>query len=72
MRRTNVVKLKPTREQEQRSAEVAENCAIMWNKINYKWRKSFSSGEMDWNTDEEYAKYKNRAVTCPLLLSVET
>ncbi|AGK62196.1 Transposase-like protein [Archaeoglobus sulfaticallidus PM70-1] len=58
MRRTNVFKLKPTKEQEKRLFELANNCSRLWNEINYKRRQSFFSGEIDWNTDEEYHKYK--------------
>lgn len=58
MRRTNTFLLKPTQEQEKRLFELADNCSKMWNEITYKRRQSFFSGNMDWDTDEEYHKYK--------------
>ncbi|MFB0544153.1 MAG: hypothetical protein ACETVN_00430 [Asgard group archaeon] len=57
-RRTNTFKLSPTKVQEQRLFELADNCARMFNEINYKRRQSFFSGNFDWNTDEPYHKYK--------------
>jgi len=30
----------------------------LWNEVNYRRRQSFFNGEIDWNTDEEYNKYK--------------
>ena len=62
MRRTNTFKLKPTKEQEKRLFELAENCSRLWNEINYRRRQSFFSGEIDWNTDEEYNKYNCRSL----------
>ncbi|MFB0544686.1 MAG: RNA-guided endonuclease InsQ/TnpB family protein [Asgard group archaeon] len=58
MRRTNTFRLSPTKGQEQRLFELAENCARMFNEINYKRRQSLFSGNFDWNTDEFYHKYK--------------
>ncbi len=58
MKRTNIFKLKPAKEQEQRLFELADNCARMFNEINYKRRHSFSSRNFDWNTEESYHKYK--------------
>ncbi len=58
MRRTNTFKLSLTKVQEQRLFELADNCARMFNEINYKRRQSFFSGSFDWNTDEFYHKYK--------------
>ncbi len=60
MRRTNIFKLKPTKEQERKLFELANNCSRLWNEINYKRRQSFFKGErkIDWNTDKEYNKYK--------------
>jgi len=58
MRRTNTFKLKPTKEQEKRLFELADNCSRLWNEVNYRRRQSFFNGEIDWNTDEEYNKYK--------------
>ena len=56
-RRTNTFKLSPNKEQEQRLFELADNCARMFNEVNYKRRQSFFSGNFDWNTDESYHKY---------------
>ena len=58
MRRTNTFKLNPTEEQEKKLFELANNCSRLWNEVNYKRRQSFFSGEIDWNTDIEYNKYK--------------
>ncbi len=58
LRRTNTFKLNPNKLQEQRLFELAENCAKMFNEINYKRRQTFFSGNFDWNTDEFYHKYK--------------
>ncbi len=52
MRRTNIFKLKPTKEQERKLFELADNCSKLWNEINYRRRQSFFKGEIDWNTDE--------------------
>jgi len=56
--RTNTFKLSPNKEQEQRLFLLADNCARMFNEINYKRRQSFFSRNFDWNTDEPYHKYK--------------
>ncbi len=37
---------------------MCEVSAVLWNKINYKRRQSFFSGEIDWNTKEEYNEFK--------------
>ncbi|RLG57087.1 MAG: hypothetical protein DRN88_03135 [Candidatus Hydrothermarchaeota archaeon] len=58
MRRTNIFKLKPTKEQKRKLFELADNCSRLWNEINYKRRQSFFKGKINWNTDEEYNKYK--------------
>ena len=58
MRRTNTFRLSPTKEQEQKLFLLADNCARMFNEINYKRRQSLFSGNFDWNTDEFYHKYK--------------
>jgi len=57
-RRTNTFRLSPNKEQEQRLFELADNCARMFNEVNYKRRQSFFSGNFDWNTDFFYHKYK--------------
>ncbi|MHC1610860.1 MAG: RNA-guided endonuclease InsQ/TnpB family protein [Candidatus Methanospirareceae archaeon] len=58
MRRTNTFNLNPDREEEAILHEWADNCARMYNEINYKRRQSFFRSEFDWNTDEFYHKYK--------------
>nr|MDO8082452.1 transposase [Candidatus Freyarchaeota archaeon] len=58
MRRTNTFRLVPTKEQKQRLINLADNCSRMYNEINHKRRQSFFSGRFDWNTDEQYHKYK--------------
>ncbi|MEX2738180.1 MAG: helix-turn-helix domain-containing protein [Candidatus Wukongarchaeota archaeon] len=39
MRRTKTFRLSPTKEQEQKLFLLADNCARMFNEINYKRRK---------------------------------
>jgi len=58
MKRTNTFDLNPGKEEEAILREWADNCARMYNEINYKRRQSFFSGEFDWDTDEFYHKYK--------------
>mgnify|MGYP007109719399 CR=1 FL=1 len=58
MIRTNTFLLCPTRNQERKLFELADNCTKMYNEINYKRRQSYFAGKMNWNTDEEYHKYK--------------
>ncbi|WXG42083.1 MAG: transposase [Candidatus Freyarchaeum deiterrae] len=58
MRRTNTFRLVPAKEQKQRLHNLADNCSKMYNEINHKRRQSFFSGRFDWNTDEQYHKYK--------------
>ena len=58
MRRTNTFDLNPGKEEEAILRTWADNCARMYNEINYKRRQSFFRGEFDWNTDEFYHKYK--------------
>ncbi|MFO7966477.1 MAG: transposase [Archaeoglobaceae archaeon] len=58
MRRTNTFKLRPTRGQERRLFELADSCSRLWNEVTYKRRQTFFEGEMDWNTDEYYRRYK--------------
>ncbi|WP_456486619.1 helix-turn-helix domain-containing protein [Candidatus Alkanophaga liquidiphilum] len=58
-RRTNTFKLKPTKEQERRLFELADNCPDYGMKLIIsgggvlQWRN-----KIDWNTDEEYGRYK--------------
>ena len=47
MKRTNTFNLNP-REEEAILREWADNCARMYNEINYKRRQSFFSSEFDW------------------------
>ncbi|MDF2955356.1 MAG: Transposase [Candidatus Alkanophagales archaeon MCA70_species_2] len=58
MKRTNIFKLNPGKEEKAILHEWADNCSRMYNEINYKRRQSFFSGEFDWSTDEFYRKYK--------------
>nr|MDO8080515.1 hypothetical protein [Candidatus Freyarchaeota archaeon] len=59
MKRTNTFRLVlKTKEQKQRLLNLANNCSKMYNEINHKRRQSFFSGEFDWDTDEQYYKYK--------------
>ena len=58
MRRTNTFDLNPGKEEEAILRRWADNCARMYNEINYKRRQSFFNGEFDWSTDEAYHKYK--------------
>jgi len=58
MKRMNTFNLNPGKEEEAILREWADNCSRMYNGINYKRRQSFFSGKFDWNTDEEYHKYK--------------
>ena len=58
MRRTNIFKLNPKKEEEAIMLKWADNCSRMFNEINYKRRQSFFEGEIDWNTDELYHEYK--------------
>jgi putative transposase len=61
MKRANVFRLRPTREQEIRLFQLADNCSRMWNEINYKRRQVFFSGKFEWNADDEfYHRYKSR------------
>ena len=68
MKRTNKFKLKPTKEQEKRLKELAENCSRMWNEINYKRRKSFFEGEIEWKTEEEYKKLVGSATAQQIII----
>jgi len=58
MKRTNTFDLNPGKEEEAILRKWADNCARMYNEINYKRRQSFFNGEFDWDTDEFYHKYK--------------
>jgi len=58
MRRTNTFKLSPKREEEAVLSRRADDCARLYNEINYKRRQGFFAGKVDWNTDDEYTRYK--------------
>jgi len=44
MRRTNIFRLRPIKEQEAKLFKLADNCSRMWNEINYRRRQSLFSG----------------------------
>ena len=52
MRRTNTFTLNPGKEESAILNKWADDCARMYNEINYKRRQSFFSGNFDWSTDE--------------------
>jgi len=58
MKRTNKFRLRPTIEQEKALFSLCEMSAVLWNKVNYKRRQSFFSGEVDWDTKELYDEFK--------------
>jgi len=58
MKRTNKLRLRPTKKQEKALLTLCEMSAVLWNKVNYKRRQSFFSGNIDWNTKEEYNEFK--------------
>lgn len=60
MKRTNTFKLDPSPREEEYLFELAENCAKLWNVLNYRRRRSFFDGEIDWSSSELYDKYKGR------------
>ena len=37
---------------------LCEMSAVLWGKVNYKRRQSFFSGEIDWDTKNEYDEFK--------------
>ena len=45
LQRTIVVELRPDEKTERLLGEWAENCAVLWNTINYKRRQQFFRGE---------------------------
>ena len=59
MRRTNTFTLNPGKEEAAILNKWADDCARMYNEINYRRRQSFFSGKFDWNTDELYNSYKS-------------
>jgi putative transposase len=58
MKRTNKLRLRPTKEQEKALFSLCGMSAVLWNKVNYKRRQSFFAGEIDWDTKEEYEEFK--------------
>lgn len=58
IRRTNKLRLRPTKEQEKVLFSICEMSAVLWNRVNYKRRQSFFVGEIDWDTKEEYDEFK--------------
>jgi len=58
MKRTNKLRLRPSKEQEKVLFSLCEMSAVLWNKVNYKRRQSFFKGEIDWDTKEEYDEFK--------------
>ena len=58
MKRTNKLRLRPTKEQEKALFSLCGMSAVLWNKVNYKRRQSFFSCEIDWDTKEEYDEFK--------------
>lgn len=58
MRRTNIIALAPTLEQDQQLHTIADTCAQLWNEINYRRRQSFFTGTINWEWRDLYNKYK--------------
>lgn len=58
MKRVNKFRLRPTKEEHKVLFSLCEMSAVLWNKVNYKRRQSFFSGEIDWDTKEEYNEFK--------------
>ncbi|MGQ4891902.1 MAG: RNA-guided endonuclease InsQ/TnpB family protein [Candidatus Njordarchaeia archaeon] len=53
-KRTIVIRLKPTANQEAFLREWSENCAVLWNMINYKRRREFfEKGRVDLSEDKD-------------------
>ncbi|MHA1664564.1 MAG: RNA-guided endonuclease InsQ/TnpB family protein [Candidatus Njordarchaeales archaeon] len=62
-KRTIVIKLKPMANQEAFLREWSENCAVLWNMINYKRRREFfEKGRVDLSEDKDlYNAFKHLA-----------
>ncbi len=60
MRRTNKLRLRPTKEQEKALLDLCEMSAVLWNKLNYIRRQSFFGGRFDWEecVAELYNEFK--------------
>ena len=61
MKRTNVFKLYPTKEQEKFLLKICKMSTILWNKLNYIRRQAFFEGRFDWEegVDELYNEFKS-------------
>ena len=60
MRRTNKLRLRPTKEQEKALLDLCEMSAVLWNKLNYIRRQSFFGGRFEWEecVAELYNEFK--------------
>ncbi len=60
MKRSNVFKLHPTKEQEKYLLKICEMSTILWNKLNYIRRQAFLEGRFDWKkgVNELYEEFK--------------
>jgi len=58
MKRINTFSLAPTEKQHKRLLEAADACARLWNELNYRRRQSFFKGEINWESEDLYDKYK--------------
>ncbi|MDF2956356.1 MAG: Transposase [Candidatus Alkanophagales archaeon MCA70_species_2] len=58
VKRTNKLRLRPTKEQEKVLLSLCEMSAVLWNKVNYKRRQSFFAGSINWDTSSEYEEFK--------------
>jgi len=58
MKRTNTFALAPTKEQHLQLLEIADACARLWNELNYRRRRSFFKGEINWESKDLYDKHK--------------
>ncbi len=59
MKRTNTFALAPTEEQHKHLLEIADDCARLWNELNYRRRQSFFRGKINWESRDLYDKYKS-------------
>ncbi len=59
MKRTVIVKLQPSKEQEKALFELAHATAVIWNKISYQRLKQFKEfGKIDFNGTEKEAYHE--------------
>lgn len=56
MKRTNTFAIKFRNNDE--ALSLAKGCTTLWNKLTYKRRQSFFSGEFDWSSQAEYDSFK--------------